>query len=221
MNENSLTGSKPDVNVNATERIISAIAGGYLLSSALHKSGNRLLKGTAGIFLLYRAVTGNCPGYSTFGKKRLPDPVRNINVRNATIVNRPRSEVYAFWRDLGNLPLFMKHLQSVEDTGGGYSHWVADIPGVPGTISWDAVIVKEEEDSLLAWNSLPGATIDNAGKVEFFDLGEGLTEVHTVISYRAPLGPAGEALGRIFTPMFEELIQDELQQFRQYIELVG
>lgn len=221
MNENSAIGYKPDVNVKNPERIFSAIAGSWLVCSALNKPGNRLVKAGAGLFLLYRAISGNCPMYSAVGKKRLPDPVQNINVRNATIVNRPRAEVYAFWRELGNLPLFMKHLKSVDDLGDGRSHWVAEFPGVPGTISWDAVIVKEEEGRFLGWSSLPGATIDTAGKVEFFDVGEGLTEVNTVISYRAPLGPAGEKLGRLLNPILEEMIQNDLQHFSSYLEVVG
>lgn len=218
MNENSSTGNKPAVNVGNTERMISAIAGGFLCYSAIAGRNARLLKAGAGAFLLYRAITGNCPVYSAVRKRRLPDPVRNINVRAALTVNRPKNEVYAFWRNLENLPLFMKHLESVTDLGGGRYRWVANLPGLPSSVSWDAEIIKEEEGTLLGWNSLEGSDIDNAGKVTFADAGENGTEVRIVITYRAPLGPAGEAIARLLNPLFKTMIKEELRNFRRYLE---
>ena len=47
-------------------------------------------------------------------------------------VARPRSEVYAFWRDFENLPRFMHHVESVQNLGGGRSHWVATAPRIAG-----------------------------------------------------------------------------------------
>ncbi|HJT75491.1 MAG TPA: SRPBCC family protein [Chitinophaga sp.] len=218
MNENSSTGSKPAVNVSNTERIISAVAAGLLLYNAVNGKRGRLLKAGAGAFLLYRAISGNCPVYSALGKRRLPDPVRNINVRAVVTVNKSRQEVYAFWKNLENLPLFMKHLISVQNMDNNQSHWEAKIPGLPGPVSWDAEIVKDEEGALLGWNSLPGASIDNAGKVAFFDAPGNGTEVRVVITYRAPLGPAGQGVARLLNPFFEDIIKEELRNFRRYIE---
>jgi uncharacterized membrane protein len=112
----------------------------------------------------------------------------------------------------------MKHLKIVQDMGDGRSHWEADIKGLPGPLSWDAEIVKEEEGSLLGWNSLPGATIENAGKVAFSDAGDNGTELRIVITYRAPLGPAGEGIARMLNPLFKTMIKEDLRNFRSYIE---
>jgi uncharacterized membrane protein len=218
MNENSSTGNKPAVNVGNTERVISALAGGFLLYNAISGKNARMLKAGTGAFLLYRAVTGNCPVYSALHKRRLPDPVRNINVRAALTVNKPRHEVYAFWRNLENLPLFMKHLAAVTDLGEGRFHWEANIPGLPAPLAWDAEIIKEEEGILLGWNSLPGADIDNAGKVTFAEAGENGTELHVVITYRAPFGPAGNSIARLINPLFKTMIKEELRNFKRYIE---
>ncbi|WP_432326764.1 SRPBCC family protein [Mucilaginibacter sp. P25] len=43
-------------------------------------------------------------------------------------MNKPRQKVYEFWRKLDNLPLFMKHLESVEVIDSKYSHWVLKLP---------------------------------------------------------------------------------------------
>jgi len=218
MNENASRRTKPALNVSNTERIISAVAGGYLLCNAIAGGKGRLLKTGAGAFLLYRAISGNCPVYSALRKSPLADPVKNITVRTLITVNKPRKEVYAFWRNLENLPLFMKHLKTVQTMDNGRSHWEANIPGLPGPVSWDAEIVKEEDGSLLKWNSLPGATIDNAGKVMFSDAGENGTEVRILITYRAPLGPAGEGIARLLNPLFKTMIKEDLRNFRSYIE---
>lgn len=219
MNENSAVGYKPDVNVTIPERVVSAVAGGWLLYQSLKKGGSgRLIKALTGGFLLYRASTGNCPGYSAMGKKRLPDPIRNINIRATVVVARPRDEVYSFWRNLENLPLFMKHLESVEQTDGRHSHWKAKIPGGLGTIGWKAEIVKEENGEMLGWNSLPNATIENAGKVAFSDVGEHSTQIDVVITYRAPLGPAGAGVSKLLNPLFEKMVLEDVRNFKRYIE---
>ena len=218
MNENASTCGKPAVNVGRVERYASAAAGAVLIFNAVTGKRLNFLKGAAGVLLLYRAISGNCPVYSAMGKKRLPDPVQNINIRSTITVNKPRAEVYAFWRKLENLPLFMKHLKSVEQRDETHSHWVAHFPGFPAVISWDAEIVKEEEGTFLGWNSMPDSLLENAGKVEFRDAGEGQTEIQAVISYRAPMGPAGESVARLFTPLFRNMVEEDLQNFGHYIE---
>lgn len=218
MNQNSSVNGKPDINVTVAERVISTMIGSYLLLRALRKRNLGIINGAAAGFLLYRGLSGHCPGYLAMGKKKLPDPVKNINIRTTITVNKPRHEVYAFWRKLDNLPLFMKHLHSVEVLDGKQSKWKARIPGGLGTIQWMAEITKEEEGSLLGWNSLAGAAVDNAGKVTFTDAGENGTEIHAVISYRAPLGKAGESVARLFNQVFEDMIKEDIRNFKRYIE---
>lgn len=207
---NSMTG----INVGLRERILSAAVGGWFLSSALH-GRSPITNGITAAVLLYRGFSGHCPAYSALGKEL---HAQNVNIRTAITVNKPRHEVYAFWRKLENLPLFMKHLESVEQTDTTHSEWTAKIPGVPSSISWKAEIVREREDSLLSWESLPGADIENAGKIEFWDSGERATLIHATITYRAPLGKAGEELARIFNRTFERMVQEDLENFAKIME---
>lgn len=44
----------------------------------------------------------------------------------AVMINRPRSELYAFWREFRNLPLFMANVRSVSSDG---RDWVIAGPG--------------------------------------------------------------------------------------------
>src|ERR1700719_4240113 len=144
MTQDNISTRHPSVNVGQTERTLSAIAGSLLLYyvTKKHKADALVLLG--GGYLLYRAVSGHCPVSSVFHRKggRAGD-ASNINVRTSVVVNRPREEVYMFWRSLENLPLFMKHLDNVDELDSTTSAWKMKLPGGVGDIRWEAKIVKE------------------------------------------------------------------------------
>jgi uncharacterized membrane protein len=133
-------------------------------------------------------------------------------------VNSPRTEVYAFWRRLENLPLFMKHLESVDELSDTVSAWKVRIPGGLGDIRWEAEIVKDVEDTEISWQSAPGASIENAGKINFSDAPSGATRIDVMISYRAPMGVMGERMSRLLTPVFREMIEKDIQGFKYFME---
>lgn len=220
MNTNSETGAKLSVNVGKVERIASIIGGSLLIYQSITSDKKKLQLPAAlgGLYLLARGATGHDSFYSLAGKRKLPDTVKNINIITKVTVNRPRMEVYNFWRKLSNLPLFMQHLEQVEVLDDKRSHWKAKVPGHLGTIEWDAEIVKEIEGELLGWNSLPGATIHNAGKVEFRDINGYGTELHVVITYRAPFGDVGEGLASLLNPVVKKMIIKDVKGFKRYIE---
>jgi uncharacterized membrane protein len=220
MNTNAETGGKLSVNVGKIERIASIAAGAFLIVKALtdKKSKAQIPSAIAGTYLLFRGATGHDTMYSLAGKHRLPDTVKNINIITKMTVNRPRNEVYNFWRKLSNLPLFMEHLEEVEVLDDKRSHWVAKVPGHLGTIEWDAEIVKEIDGELLGWNSLPHASINNAGKVEFRDSHGYGTEVTVVITYRAPFGDIGEGIASLLNPVVKKMITKDVKNFKRYIE---
>lgn len=218
----SLNGSGV-VNVGQGERIASAAVGAWLLSSGLNSITKNpikaLVKTALGGLLLYRGGSGHCPVYGGMGKTKGVSHTAAINIRTGLIVNKPRNEVYAFWRKLENLPLFMKHLASVTEIDSKHSHWEAMIPGNIGKIKWNAEIVKEEEGTLIGWQSIPNSSINNAGKVTFHDAhnGEG-TELEVVISYHPPAGELGAGLAKVLTPVFEKMIRKDVMSFKEYIE---
>jgi uncharacterized membrane protein len=66
----------------------------------------------------------------------------------------PVADLYCFWRRLDNLPQFMTHLDRVTEGADGRSHWVTSGPGGLA-VAWDAEIINEVENKVLAWRSLP------------------------------------------------------------------
>ena len=99
---------------------------------------------------------------------------RGTRVREAIRLERPIGEVYQFWRQLENLPQFMTHLVRVDQLDNGRSHWVATGPGGVN-VEWDAEIINEVRDQVIAWRSLPGADVVTAGSVTFAPVRGGRT----------------------------------------------
>jgi len=211
------------VNVGQGERIASAAIGAWLLSSGFNSLLKHPLRGfiktALGGYLLYRGASGHCALYQSMGKTKNVSHTSNINIRTGLIVNKPKDEVYAFWRKLENLPLFMKHLASVTEIDARHSHWEAVVPGNIGKVKWNAEIVKEEPGALIGWQSIPNSMINNAGKVTFHDaLGGQGTELEVVISYHPPAGDLGAGIAKMLTPVFEKMIRQDIMSFKDYIE---
>lgn len=219
----ALAGGSGVVNVGQTERMVSVGLGAFLLSSGLGTLTKHPIKGLlrtlVGGALLYRGVSGHCPVYASMGKTKGVDHTQAVNIRTGLIVNKPKDEVYAFWRKLENLPLFMKHLSSVTEIDEKHSHWEAEVPGGIGKVKWNAEIVKEEEGEMIGWQSIPNATINNAGKVTFKEaLGGGGTELEVVISYHPPAGEIGSGLAKWLNPVLEKMVRQDIMNFKEYIE---
>lgn len=205
-------------NVSNTERAISCLAGSLLLYDAISGKKHGIPKAVLAGYFLSRGVTGHCGLYSAIGKTKPDNRSRNVNIQVTLEVDRPRQEVYALWRKLENLPLFMEHLEIVNSIDDNISVWEARIPGGVGTVRWRSEIVKEIPGELLGWQSISGSSIENAGKVEFEDTSQGGTLLHVVVSYHAPWGIPGEGVARIFNPYFKQLVREDILNFKNFIE---
>jgi len=205
-------------NVGTIERILMVAAGGYLLYSGLSGKNKSVAQSIAGTTMLARGISGYCPVYDAVGKGGKMKS-SNVNIRTSVNINKPVEEVYAFWRNLENLPKFMQHLESVVEKDKITSHWTASGPGGIGKLSWDAHILMDEKGKMLSWHSLPDSTVDNAGKILFKENGSGGTELDVTISYHAPLGVAGEAAAKLLNPFFERMVKSDIQSLKTYMEI--
>lgn len=141
-----------------------------------------------------------------------------INVHKAITVNRPVEEVYQFWHDFQNLPRFMKHLESVQAAGEQRSHWRAKAPAGM-TVEWEAELIEDRPNELIAWRSLEGADVDNSGRVQFKPAPGGRgTEVHVELHYSPPGGVIGATIAKLFGEAPEQQITEDLRRFKQVME---
>lgn len=214
-------------NVGAQERIGSVVAGTAALVVALERRGwAGLSLALMGAGLLKRGFTGNCQLYSLLnvttndGKPHaLTEPLtQRVKVQRTVTVNATPAKLYAFWRKLDNLPRFMDHLISVEQTGENRSHWVAKAPG-NFQVAWDAQITEDTPDHKIAWKSLPGSDVVNEGSVTFTAApGDRGTEVRVVLRYEALGGKVGQLFARLLGQEPTGQIADDLRRFKQVME---
>jgi uncharacterized membrane protein len=220
--------ARSDVNVGRNERWISALAAAAVTVYGLRGGRRRkVLLPIAGA-LIGRALSGRCPVNEMLGRNSAlgDEPVgsvarlgtgEDIRVDERIVLNRPRHEVYRFWRNFENLPRFMDHLESVTVLDESRSHWIAKGPA--GTrVEWDAEIHNEVPNQVIAWRSLPGSEVANAGSVYFIPTENGDTEVRVVMRYHPPAGRLGAAIAGLLGEEPSRQIAEDLRRLKQVVE---
>jgi len=216
------TGSS-HINTGRGERIASVAGAAWLLLSGFRHFRERpaasLIKAITGGYLLYRGLSGHCPISAAAGRNTAGHEPAPLLVREAFTVNRPRNEVYDYWRQLEHLPLFMKHIEEVRMESDCLSHWKMRAPGGVAHVEWKAAIMEDQPGALLSWQSVEGSDVDNAGELLFRDApGHRGTEVYATIYYRMPAGALGKAAGKLLHKAFELQVRQDLHRFKQIME---
>jgi uncharacterized membrane protein len=207
------------VKVSDTERVLSAIGGGTLLGfSLVMDSRLRIPTFLLGVLLLARGLSGYSLLYRMMNVNRAQDRLKDgIRVERAVTINLPIEDVYNFWRNLENLPHFMDNVKMVREYEGR-SHWVAEAPLV-GSVEWEAVIEEDIPYQKLAWRSLPGSQITNAGVVLFNPApGDRGTEVRVHLEYQAPGGSLGAVLAKVLGEEPDVQVREDLRRLKRLLE---
>jgi uncharacterized membrane protein len=139
-------------------------------------------------------------------------------VGRAVTINKGRAELYAYWRDLRNLPHFMDNVERIDVLDDRRSHWVVKAPAGK-TVEWDAVITEEDQDSFIAWASTEGADVPNSGRIDFRDAQGGRgTVVTATILYDPPAGVIGKVIAKLFQREPAIQARRDLRRFKQLME---
>ena len=145
------------------------------------------------------------PNPAAAGLSTTSDDSGDLIGRTVTI-NRPRQELYAFWRDFRNLPLFMENIESVTMSRRATSHWVVQRPGRQYRFEWDSVITEDvpgRDDRLELGREARAFRI--RGRIEFRDTSNGRgTHVTVTIVYDPPAGTLGKAFAKTLPARAED-----------------
>ena len=219
---------RPAVNVGQIERWASLVGGGALAAFGLSRGK---LAGYAlallGGELLYRGLSGHCHLYDALDistadghrNRNVSIPAgQGVRVDESVTIDRSAEELFRFWRNVSNLPRVMRHVKSVTNIEGPRSHWVANGPAGLD-VEWDAEIIMERPNELIAWRSLEDSQVASAGSVHFrLAPGNRGTEVRVVLKYDPPAGKVGATLAWLLGRAPEQEIREDLLRFKSSME---
>jgi uncharacterized membrane protein len=197
----------------ATRLLVSSAGCALASYGAKRRDAIGAALGTVGVGMLAR-------GLSNIEMKRLVGANggrRGIDFQKTININVPAEQVFALWSSYENFPRFMSWVQEVKDLGGGRSHWVVKGPaGVP--VEWDAELTEYAPHRLLAWKSVPGAAIANAGVIHFDPNGDGTTRVDIKMTYNPPAGTIGHAVADLLGGDPKRIMDEDLARMKTFLE---
>lgn len=224
VNTSNTPNQDETTKMSDAERWTSLISGSALVLFGLQQRSLRgALMALAGGGIAYHGITGekNIQERVSEAAGKIGEATginKPVRVEKTVTINKPAEELYQFWHNFENLPTFMKHLESVQVLDLRKSHWVAKAP-MGQKVEWDADIINDQPNQLIAWASVEGADVDNSGFVRFQPApGDRGTEVKVVLEYSIPGGAVTSALAKLFGEEPEQQIGDELRRFKQLME---
>jgi uncharacterized membrane protein/predicted transcriptional regulator/uncharacterized protein YwbE len=195
-------------------RVMGIVGGGALVVIALlRRDLPSVAGGTAGLALAARSLT-NIPTRRLVGVgagRRAVDVQKDINI------NAPIDSVFKFFARYQNFPHFMSKVREVRDNRNGRSHWVVAGPaGIKA--QWDAEITRFEPNKTIAWRSVPGSMVENAGIIRFEPNHNGGTRVNIKLSYNPPGGALGHVMAKAFGADAKSDLNADLMRVKTLIE---
>lgn len=215
---NSQPRSPENTSMSDAERWGSLIGGGAMVLMGLQQASLRgALLAIAGGGLAYRAATSET-GLKSAVESAIQGTDKISVEQTVTIANRTPDELYHIWRNFENLPLFLKHLKSVTVLYEKRSHWVIQAP-LNTTLEWDAEIITDQKNNLIAWTSVENADIENSGFVRFQPAPENRgTQVKVVLEYKPPGGKLTDTFAHLVGQSAEQQIRDDIRTFKMLAE---
>ena len=139
------------------------------------------------------------------------DSPKEATVDEEIEVAVPLSTAYNQWTQFEEFPRFMDGVDEVRQLDDTLLHWAATVAGKHA--EWEAKIVEQTPDRLIAWESIDGK--HTRGRVSFEDAGPGRSRVRLQMAYA--LEGASEQAGSVMG-LDKRRIRGDLERFRDLIE---
>jgi len=208
------TPSWKQQNLSPATRLLSSVGGSLLTLYGLKRKG---LAGpvlsTAGLLLTARGMT-NIDTNSLLG---LGTGGNGIRVQKTINISAPIDEVYRFWHNFENFPLFMDHVKEVV-VQNGISTW--KVAGPAGSsLEFQAHITRDIPNESIAWETIPDSQIHHGGVVHFEQNWDGGTRVTVQMTYMPPAGVVGHKVAELFGVDPRQAMQDDLSRLKVLLEV--
>lgn len=151
------------------------------------------------------------------GLRRAGARRRHLIATSSVEIERPVSDVFAFFKDFESFPRVVGALHSVIDYGDGRSHWEMYSPS-GRLVSWNVVVTKYLPSSVIGWESVPGSAIHMKGVVRFTSVSQTRTRVDLEIAYRPARTGLSDAVHAMFARRPSTAVAQALDHARFYLE---
>lgn len=200
-------------NWSPATRLLSSVGGSLLTLYGLTRRGvAKPVLSTAGLVLTARGVT-NLDTRSLLG---MSGGENGIRVNKAINIFAPIDEVYQFWRNFENFPLFMNHVKEIS-TQGDVSNWKVAGP-VGSTVEFQSRVTQDIPNDMISWETLPDSQVSSAGFVRFDENRDGSTRVTVQMTYTPPAGVAGHAVAQLFGVDPRQAMHEDLIRLKTLLE---
>lgn len=181
--------------------------------------------GLAGLALLASSAgTGKQSSRSSAHRSSRPlrsllgaaNPARPVAVEKTIRIDASPEQVYDMFANYENFPRYMSNVIEVRDLGDRRSHWF--VRGPAGThFQWNARLTESSRPRRLAWESEPGAEVEQTGSILFEPFRNG-TRVTVHMSYRPPAGAVGHALASLLGSDPKRQMDQDLARMKSLVE---
>jgi uncharacterized membrane protein len=143
---------------------------------------------------------------------------RRERARATAALNCSPQNAYQFWRNLENIPRFMRALDSVRDLGNGRLELTIRGP-MDAKLRWVVEIVEDRENERIECHTVPGSQIEAKGLVDFRPATAERGTIATVkVRYRIPAGALGKAAAAAFAGNPRFTVREDLRRFKALVE---
>jgi uncharacterized membrane protein len=211
--EQSSLSEQTQRNWSPATRLLSGVGGSLLTLYGMTRRGvAKPVLSTAGLVLTARGMT-NLDTRSLLG---LSSGENGIRVNKAINIFAPIDEVYHFWRNFENFPLFMNHVKEIS-VRNDISNWKVAGP-VGSTVEFQSRVTQDIPNDTIAWETLPDSQVRSAGFVRFDENRDGSTRVTVQMNYIPPAGVAGHAVAQLFGVDPRQAMHDDLIRLKTLLE---
>jgi uncharacterized membrane protein len=165
----------------------------------------------AGLYALQRYG-----GSERLRQKLGADENGTITLEKTLFIQAPIEQVFDNWSNYENFPRFMSNVKNVQPLGGDRSQWT--VRGPAGIGVQFCSVAQMQRPNELAWESEPGSTVRNSGRVTLVPEGSGGTRVAVRLAYRPPAGAMGQAVSSLLGANPQREFEDDLERMKQFIE---
>ncbi|MDB5855990.1 MAG: polyketide cyclase [Herminiimonas sp.] len=196
----------------ATLKLAAGLGVGLLACYAVSRRGSGGMRAAAAGFGMLAGLR-NMDWRKYFGSSVSGQPVE---IEKQIQIQAMPDAVFDIWSRIENFPQFMSHVLEVRDLGRGRSHWA--VRGPAGSdIQWNAQLTEIRRPSRLAWQSEPGAMVENSGSVDLEPRGGG-TLATVCIAWSPPAGVLGQSLALLLGSDPERQLEEDLLRMKRFIE---